>query len=113
MGVFIGFRKVVDAVDHEVLPNKLWGLAVMDGEHDWFRNYLQNRTQIVEFQGVPSAVEHVSTGVPRGLILGPLLFILHLNNLPSAVVERSFSHVRPTIPSYFSQLLNYLLSRLP
>ena len=74
----------------------------MDRERDWFRNYLQKCTQIIEFQGVSSAVEHVSTGVPHGSILGPLLFNLHLNNLPSAVVECSFSPVRPKITSYFS-----------
>ena len=72
-----------------MLLNKLWGLGVLDVEHEWFRNYLQNRTQIMEFQGVSSAAKPVSVGVPQGSILGPLLFILHLNDLPSAVVECS------------------------
>ena len=62
---------------------------MLDVEHECFRNYLQNRTQIVEFQGVSSAAEPVSVGVPQGSILGPLLFILHLNDRPSAVVECS------------------------
>ena len=65
------------------------GLGVLDVEHEWFRNYLQNRTQIVEFQGVSGAAKPVSVGVPQGSILGLLLFILHLNDLPSAVVECS------------------------
>ena len=55
--VFIDLRKAFDSVNHEVLLNKLRGLGVLGGEHEWFRNYLQNRTQIVEFQGVPSAAE--------------------------------------------------------
>ena len=62
---------------------------MLDDEHEWFRNYLQSRTQIVEFQGVSSAAEPVSVGVPQESILGPLLFILHPNDLPSAVVTCS------------------------
>ena len=69
----INLRKVFDTVNHKVLLNKLRGLGVVDGEHEGFTNYLQNRTQIVEFQGVSSPVELVCFGVPRRSILGPLL----------------------------------------
>ena len=48
-----------------------------------------NRTQVVEFHGVTSNPEGVSIGVPQGSILGPLLFILHVNDLPEAVSECS------------------------
>ena len=61
--VFMDLRKAFDTVNHEVLLNKLRGLGVLDGEHEWFRNQLQNRTQFVEFQGVSSAAESVSVGV--------------------------------------------------
>ena len=85
--VFIDLRKAFDTVNHEVPLSKLRGLGVMHREHEWFRNYLYNRTQVVEFQGVSSTAEPVSAVVPQGSILGPLLFILHLNGLPSAMVE--------------------------
>ena len=48
-----------------MLLNKLWGVGVLDVEHEWFRNYLQKRTQIVKFQGVSSAAEPASVGVPH------------------------------------------------
>ena len=76
--VFIDLRKAFDTVDHAVLPDKLSNLEILDKEHGWFTDYLSNRTQVVEFQGVTSTPEAISTGVPQGSILGPLLFILHL-----------------------------------
>ena len=85
--VFIDLRKAFDTVNHEVLLSKLRGFGVMHREHEWFWKYLHSRTQVVEFLGVSSTAEHASVGVPQGSISGPLLFILHLNDLPSAVVE--------------------------
>ena len=83
--VFIDLRKAFDTVDHTLLLNKLSSVGILDGELDWFKNYLCNRKQIVEYQGVSSDTEFVSVGVPQGSILGPLLFILHINDLPGAL----------------------------
>ena len=109
--VFIDLRKAFDTVNHEVPLSKLRGLGVMHREHEWFRNYLYNRTQVVEFQGVSSTAEPVSAVVPQGSILGPLLFILHLTISPVQWWNEMFS-CTPTILSYFSQPLKCLLSRL-
>ena len=74
-------------MDHAVLLNKLSNLGILDKEHGWFTDYLSSRTQVVEFQGVTSTPEVLSTGVPQGSILGPLSFILHINDLPEVVSE--------------------------
>ena len=50
-------------------------------------DYLSNRTQVVEFQGVTSNPKAISAGVPQGSILGPLLFILHIDDLTEVVSE--------------------------
>ena len=59
----------LSTLDHAVLLDKLSNLGILDKEHGWFTDYLSNRTQVVEFQGVTSASEALSTGVPQGSIL--------------------------------------------
>jgi sarcosine oxidase/L-pipecolate oxidase len=49
----------------------------------WFEDYLHNRNQIVGYQGVHSEAEYLTSGVPQGSILGHLLFVLYVNDLPS------------------------------
>ena len=83
--VFIDLRKAFDTVCHDVLLKKLTGFGVVEDELKWFKNYLTNRSQVVEFLGVTSSAEAITFGVPQGSILAPLLFILHLNDLPDAL----------------------------
>ena len=79
--------KAFDTEDHAVLLDKLSNLGIVDKEHGWFTDNLSNRTQVVEFQGVTSTPEAISVGVSQGSILGQLLFILHINDLPEVVSE--------------------------
>jgi sarcosine oxidase/L-pipecolate oxidase len=68
-----------------VLLKKLSALGIVDHELVWFEDYLHNRNPIVGYQGVYSEAEYLTSSVPQGSILGPLLFVLCVNDLPSVV----------------------------
>ncbi len=79
--VFVDLRKAFDTVDHARLLSKLTIYGIRNEELLWFEDYLFNRTQFVAFDGIESLVQPISRGVPQGLILGPLLFVLLINDI--------------------------------
>ena len=79
--VFIDLRKAFDTVHHQQLVQKLSKYRIIDGSLKWFQVYLLDRKQMVIFQGQPSTSQIVNTGVPQGSVLGPLLFLIYVNDL--------------------------------
>ncbi len=87
--LFIDFRKAFDTVDHQCLTTKLPHYGVENTELKWIEDYLSNRSQIVSFEGENSREEKISFGVPQGSILGPLLFLIHVNDLHHQIEKSS------------------------
>ena len=84
VGVYLDLKKAFDTVDHQILLNKLYAIGIRGHIHDWFKSYLSNRTQFVYYNNTTSEVKGISHGVPQGSILGPILFIIYLNDFSRA-----------------------------
>ena len=83
--VLLDLQKAFDTVDHCILINKLQALGFDTCSREWFRSYLTNRKQLVDIGGTLSPLQNVTCGVPQGSILGPLLFLVYVNDMCSAV----------------------------
>lgn len=79
--IFLDFRKAFDTVPHNLLDNKLASLNINYKIHSWIRNYLHAREQCVVLNSHKSCSIAVSSGVPQGSVLGPLLFLICINNI--------------------------------
>ena len=84
INIFLDLSKAFDTLNHTILLNKLHHYGIRDGSLTLFKSYLQNRKQYVVINNAKSETLDITTGVPQGSILGPLLFIIYINDLPNA-----------------------------
>ncbi len=81
--IYLDFAKAFDSIPHDEILYKLWLTGITGPLWMWFREYLRNRSHFVEIDGFASKLLPVRSGVSQGSVLGPLLFLVYVNDIPS------------------------------
>ena len=90
--VFVDLEKAFDTVNHTILLSKLNHYGIRGESLEWFRSYLTNRKQCSTINGSSSEYSKISCGVPQGSILGPLLFLIYINDMHDALSKCIVHH---------------------
>ena len=87
LSVFLDLSKAFDTINHKILVHKLEFYGVRGLALNWFRRYLTDRKQYVLYNNVKSQTLEITRGVPQGSVLGPLLFLIYVNDIPNCLTH--------------------------
>ena len=110
VSVFLDLKKAFDAVDHGILPSKLSALGVIQKTHCWFTSYLRNKEQSCHVALQNASTKSVNCGIPQGSCLGPLLFIIYVNDFKRCFYKGQFQTCTLTIQALLVLLLTAIHS---
>ena len=105
VGVFLDLSKAFDTLDHQILFTKLEHYGIRDVALQWIKSYFSCRRQFVQINQTCSPTQTIKCGVPQGSTLGPLLFILYINDLPRASKLTRPLLLLTTLVSFFHTLI--------
>ena len=111
--VMLDLKKAFDTVNHNILINKLHAYGMASNVIKWFSNYLNDRRHMTYVNGVKSNEQNATCGIPQGSILGPLLFIMYVNDLPNCVSNSQVSmYADDTGLYYISRNIKDIVSKI-